>query len=104
MSISKQRGVNVMITEKLACGHLCSIVYPMEDCDITLKTGPLTSINLTNVFPDPSTLLSSTNRTLELSGKRGDVQYIGVTAENGRLVCIQCGTLLFALYQAEEEI
>lgn len=102
MSIFKQRGVKVIITEKLACGHLCDMIYPMEEVDITLKTGPLISINPTNAFPDPSVLLSSLDRTLELSGKRGDVQYIGVTAKDGRLVCAECGAVLFAIERAEE--
>jgi len=104
VSIAKQKGVQVIITEKLACGHLCEMVYPMEDCDITLKTGPLTSIDSPSMFPDPSTFLSSLDRTLELSGKRGDVQYIGITAEPGRLICAQCGTVLFALNRWEDRV
>jgi len=70
-----------------------------DDCNLTLKTGPLTSINPTNVFPDFSTFFSSLDRTLELIGKHGDVRYIGITAENSCLVCAECGTLLFALYR-----
>jgi hypothetical protein len=101
--MNEQRGVKVVITEPVACGHFCSIVYPMEECDLTLKMGPITSINPTSVFPDFSTFFASLDRTLELSGKHGDARYIGITTEEGRFVCAKCGMVLFAIKRAEEE-
>ena len=96
--MSKQRGVNVVITEHLSCGHPCEITYPMEeDHTLTLITGPLTSIKPSSVFPDLSLLLPLLDRTLELSGKYGHVKYTGITVRDGRFTCAECGALLLQM-------
>jgi hypothetical protein len=102
--MSEQRGIKVVITEPLACGHSCNVIYSMEEYyTLTLKTGPITSINPTHVLPDLSWQLPSLDKMLELSGKYGDVQFIGIIVSNRRFVCAECGAVLFAIYPPDEE-
>ena len=90
----------VIVRGRLSCGHYCRALYEMGEHTLTLKTGPLKFPDPAHGFPDIATLL---DKTLELSGKYDDVQFRGMIAQDGRFVCAECGTPLFALKREEED-